>query len=49
MQQFVGSSHLKNLENELQGYFPSLGADELVYLRSPFASNPELLQNVKIV
>ena len=32
------------LEEETDGYFPSLGEDEVVYLRNPFAENALVLQ-----
>ena len=32
------------LEKEIDGYFPSLGEDEVAYLRNPFTANAQTLQ-----
>ena len=32
------------LEKEIDGYFPSLGEDEVAYLRNPFTANARTLQ-----
>ena len=32
------------LEKEIDGYFPSLGKDEVAYLRNPFTANAQTLQ-----
>ena len=36
--------HLMKLEKEIDGYFPSLGEDEVAYLRNPFTANVQILQ-----
>ena len=36
--------HLMKLEKEIDGYFPSLGEDEVAYLRNPFTANAQTLQ-----
>ena len=36
--------HLMNLEKEFDGYFPSLGEDEVAYLRNSFTANAQTLQ-----
>lgn len=38
------TEHLMKLEEETDGYFPSLGEDEVVYLRNPFTANAQVLQ-----
>ena len=38
------TKHLMKLEKEIDGYFPSLGEDEVVYLRDPFTANAQTLQ-----
>ena len=36
--------HLMKLEKEIDGYSPSLGEDEVAYLRNPFTANAQTLQ-----
>ena len=38
------TEHLMKLEKEIEGCFPSLGEDEVAYLRNPFAVNAQTLQ-----
>ena len=38
------TEHLMKLEKEIDGYFPSLGEDEVAYLRNPFTANAQTLQ-----
>ena len=38
------TEHLIKLKKEIDGYFPSLGEDEVVYLRNPFTANAQTLQ-----
>ena len=38
------TEHLMKLEKEIDGYFPSLGEDEVAYLRDPFTANAQTLQ-----
>ena len=38
------TEHLMKLEKEIDGYFPSLGEDEVAYLRNPFTANVQTLQ-----
>ena len=41
------TEHLTKLEKEIDGYFPSLGEDEVAYLRKPFTANAQTLQAEK--
>ena len=38
------TEHLMKLEKKIDGYFPSLGENEVAYLRNPFTANPQTLQ-----
>ena len=38
------TEHLMKLEKEIDGYFPSLGKNEVAYLRNPFTANTQTLQ-----
>ena len=38
------TEHLMKLEKKIDGYFPSLGEDEVAYLRNPFTANSQTLQ-----
>ena len=38
------TEHLMKLEKEIDGYFPSLGEDEVEYLRNSFTANAQTLQ-----
>ena len=38
------TEHLMKLEKEIDGYFSSLGEDEVAYLRNPFTANAQALQ-----
>ena len=38
------TEHLMKLEKEIDGYFSSLGEDEVAYLRNPFTANAQILQ-----
>ena len=38
------TEHLIKLEKKIDGYFPSLGEDEVAYLRNPFTANAQTLQ-----
>ena len=38
------TEHLMKLEKEIDSYFPSLGEDEVAYLRNPFTANAQTLQ-----
>ena len=38
------TEHLMKLEKKTDGYFPSLGEDEVAYLRNPFTANAQTLQ-----
>ena len=38
------TEHLMKLEKKIDGYFPSLGEDEVAYLRNPFIANAQTLQ-----
>ena len=38
------TEHVIKLEKEIDGYFPSLGEDEVAYLRNPFTANAQTLQ-----
>ena len=38
------TEHLMELEKEGDNYFPSLGEDEVAYLRNPFTTNAHTLQ-----
>ena len=38
------TEHLMKLEKEIDGYFPSLGEDEVAYFRNPFTANAQTLQ-----
>ena len=38
------TEHLMKLEKEIDGYFPSLGENEVAYLRNPFTANAQTLQ-----
>ena len=38
------TKHLMKLEKEIDGYFPSLGEDEVAYLRDLFTANAQTLQ-----
>lgn len=38
------TDHLMKLGEEIGGYFPSIGEDEVVYLRNPFTANVQVLQ-----
>ena len=38
------SEHLMRLEKKIDDYFPSLGKDEVAYLRNPFTANAQTLQ-----
>ena len=38
------TEHLMKLEKEIDGYFPSLGEDEVAYLTNPFTANAQTLQ-----
>ena len=38
------TEYLMKLEKEIDGYFPSLGEDEVAYLRNPFTANAQTLQ-----
>ena len=41
------TEHLMKLEKEIDGYFSSLGGDEVAYLRNPFTVNAQTLQAEK--
>ena len=38
------TEHLMKLEKKIDGYFPSLGEDEVAYLRNPLTANAQTLQ-----
>ena len=38
------TEHLIKLKKEIDGYFPSLGEDEVAHLRNPFTTNAQTLQ-----
>ena len=38
------TEHLMKLEKKIDGYFSSLGEDEVAYLRNPFTTNVQTLQ-----
>ena len=38
------TEHLMKLEKKIDGYFPSLGEDEVAYLRNPFTASAQTLQ-----
>ena len=38
------TEHLMKLEKEIDGYFPSLGEDEVAYVRNRFTANAQTLQ-----
>ena len=42
------TEHLMKLEKEIDGYFPSLGEDEVAYFRISFTANAQTLQAGKV-
>ena len=40
----LASEHLMKFKKEIDGYFPSLGENDFVYIRNPFTENVQMLQ-----